>query len=170
MADFREGEYIIYQNGDRFEIGKIKRLTGDGAFVWYHEGETASKTPFDHMHKIMNGYAIRVTYLGGADAIEDLNSADGGYAVGYQLGYAVGKTDGAAGVSDSRASDEFDACPFCGGRASYSVINERWFNNGDTLAFIQCLRCHARKEIRAKNPEAAREKARIFWNGRAGNG
>lgn len=170
MADFREGEYIIYQNGDRFEIGKIKRLTGDGAFVWYHEGETASKTPFDHMHKIMNGYAIRVTYLGGADAIEDLNSADGGYAVGYQLGYAVGKTDGAAGVSDSRASDEFDVCPFCGGKANFFVINERWFNNGDTLAVIECLRCHVRKEIRAKNVEAARSKAMIFWNGRAGNG
>lgn len=167
MAEFKEGEYIIYQNGEYFEIGKIKRLTDDGAFVWYSEGETAAKTPSDHMHKIENGYAIRVTYLGGADAIEDLNSADGGYAVGYQLGYAVGKANGAAGVSGSRTSDEFSACPFCGGKANFFVINERWFNNGDTLAVIQCLRCHARKEIRAKSEEAARTKALIFWNGRA---
>ena len=36
--DFKEGELIVYQNGDRFEIGKIKRITEDGAFVWYHEG------------------------------------------------------------------------------------------------------------------------------------
>lgn len=64
MAEFREGEYIIYQNGDRFEIGKIKRLTDDGAFVWYHSGETASKTPFDCMHKLVNGYTIKRTTLG----------------------------------------------------------------------------------------------------------
>ena len=47
------GEYIIYQNGDRYEIGKIKRITHDGAFVWHHDGETASKTLFDRMHKIV---------------------------------------------------------------------------------------------------------------------
>ena len=27
MYDFKEGELIIYQNGDRYEIGKIKRIT-----------------------------------------------------------------------------------------------------------------------------------------------
>lgn len=66
MKDFKEGEYIIYQNGDRYEIGKIKRIVDGGAFVWYHDGETAAKTPFDRMHKIANEYVIGETSLGGA--------------------------------------------------------------------------------------------------------
>ena len=66
MTNFNEGDYIIYQNGDRYEIGKIKSITPDGAFVWYHDGETASKTPFDRMHKISNEYVIGETSLGGA--------------------------------------------------------------------------------------------------------
>ena len=63
--DWKPGELIIYQNGDRFEIGKIKRITEDGAFVWYHEGETAAKTPFDCMHKLINRYVIQRESLGG---------------------------------------------------------------------------------------------------------
>lgn len=62
---FKIGEYIVYVNGDTYEIGQIKRITDNGAFVWYHEGETAAKTPFDCMHKIKNGYLIKETYLGG---------------------------------------------------------------------------------------------------------
>ena len=63
---FKEGEYIIYRNGRECQIGRIKRLVEDGAFVWYHEGETASKTPFSCMYKLTNGYTIRQTSLGGA--------------------------------------------------------------------------------------------------------
>jgi len=66
MKEFYEGDYIIYQNGDRYEIGKIKRIVPDGAFVWYHNGETAAKTPFEQMHKIANDYVIGETSLGGA--------------------------------------------------------------------------------------------------------
>ena len=66
MVEFKESEYIVYQNGERFEIGKIKRITNDGAFVWYHEGDTAAKTPFDCMHKLVNGFTIKATSLGGA--------------------------------------------------------------------------------------------------------
>ena len=65
MSDFKVGEYIIYQNGDRYELGKIKRITNDGAFVYYHEGDTAAKTPFACMHKIANEYVIGKTSLGG---------------------------------------------------------------------------------------------------------
>ena len=65
MADFKEGEYIIYRNGERYELGRIKRITEDGAFVWYSDGETAAKTPFDCMHKIINDYVIGETSLGG---------------------------------------------------------------------------------------------------------
>lgn len=66
MNEFQEGEYIIYVNGDRYEIGKIKRIVNDGAFVWYSSGDTAAKTPFDCMHKLVNGYLIGETNLGGS--------------------------------------------------------------------------------------------------------
>ena len=65
MSKFKAGEYIIYRNGDRYEIGKIKRVTEDGAFVYYSEGDTAAKTPFSLMHKIANEYVIGETSLGG---------------------------------------------------------------------------------------------------------
>lgn len=63
--NFKENELIIYQNGDKYEIGKIKRLDDDGAFVCYHCGETASKTPYNLMHKLHNAYCITKTILGG---------------------------------------------------------------------------------------------------------
>lgn len=66
MNEFQEGEYIIYVNGDRYEIGKIKRIVRDGAFVWYSSGDTAAKTPFDCMHKLENEYVICETSLGGS--------------------------------------------------------------------------------------------------------
>ena len=62
---FKEGQLIIYTNGDKLEIGKIKRLTEGGAFVWYHSGETAAKTNFDDMHPLVNEYCITVNILGG---------------------------------------------------------------------------------------------------------
>ena len=65
MNEFREGDYVIYVCGDRYQIGLIKRIVDDGAFVWYHEGETASKTPFAMMHKLDNAYLIGETNLGG---------------------------------------------------------------------------------------------------------
>lgn len=64
---FHEGEYIIYVNGDSYKIGQIKRIVADGAFVWYHEGSTASKTPFDVMHKLTNSYVIKQTSLNSLD-------------------------------------------------------------------------------------------------------
>ena len=65
MNNFKPGELIIYRNGERYEIGKIKRITNDGAFVWYHEGDTAAKTPFDCMHKLTNAFTVKETSLGG---------------------------------------------------------------------------------------------------------
>ena len=65
MRDFKVGEYIIYQNGTRYELGRIKRIVSDGAFVYYSEGDTAAKTPFDCMHRLVNEYVIRETSLGG---------------------------------------------------------------------------------------------------------
>ena len=78
MNEFKVGEYIIYVNGDRYEIGKIKRITETGAFVWYHEGETAAKTPCDCMHKLINAYCIEQTQLGGEEGrrMKDESDAD----------------------------------------------------------------------------------------------
>lgn len=61
--DFHEGELIVYQNGETFQIGEIKRLCdfAEGAFVYYHEGNTACLTPFENMHKLQNAYCIKQT-------------------------------------------------------------------------------------------------------------
>lgn len=63
--DFEEGEYIVYVNGEKYELGRIKTLREDGAFVAYHEGETGAKTPYHTMHKLINNYVIESTSLGG---------------------------------------------------------------------------------------------------------
>lgn len=65
MKEYSIGEYIIYRNGEKYELGRIKSLREDGAFVAYHEGETGAKTPYDCMHKLINGYCIKETLLGG---------------------------------------------------------------------------------------------------------
>lgn len=65
VKEFKPGQLIIYRNGDTYEIGKIKRIVSDGAFVYYSSGETAAKTPFDLMHPIKNEYVIGETSLGG---------------------------------------------------------------------------------------------------------
>lgn len=62
---FKPGEYIIYVNGDIYELGRIKSITPDGAFVAYYDGETGAKTSFDLMHKLLNSYSIKETSLGG---------------------------------------------------------------------------------------------------------
>lgn len=62
---FKVGQYIVYANGDRYEIGRIKSLHADGAFVSYSEGETGAKTPYDLMHPLVNGFTIKKTSLGG---------------------------------------------------------------------------------------------------------
>lgn len=68
MARFREGQLVMYQNGDRVEIGKIKRIVGDShAFVWYHAGDTAASTKLTDLKPIENAYCISGTHLGGND-------------------------------------------------------------------------------------------------------
>lgn len=62
---FHEGQYIIYVNGEHYELGRIKSLQDDGAFVAYHSGETGAKTPYDLMHPLVNAFAIEKTMLGG---------------------------------------------------------------------------------------------------------
>ena len=62
---FTVGEFIVYVNGDQYELGRIKSLRERGAFVYYHEGDTASLTPYASMHKLINAYTIKKSTLGG---------------------------------------------------------------------------------------------------------
>ena len=62
---FHVGDYIIYSNDGRYELGRIKSLREDGAFVAYHEGDTGAKTPYDLIHPLINGFTIKETTLGG---------------------------------------------------------------------------------------------------------
>ena len=68
MAKFKEGEIFVYINGDRCELGKVKRPnnTGDGYFCYYSEGQTAANTPTDCMRKLINRYIIREDGFGKA--------------------------------------------------------------------------------------------------------
>lgn len=65
--DFKVGQYIVYHNEstDHYELGRIKSLCDDGAFVAYHSGETGAKTPYDLMHPLVNAFVIQETMLGG---------------------------------------------------------------------------------------------------------
>ena len=64
---FENGEYFIYVNGDKFELGKVKRPNNDGTgyFCYYHTGDTVANTPVSHMHKLVNAYVIDKESLGG---------------------------------------------------------------------------------------------------------
>lgn len=68
---FKENEFVAFigksHDGEIYtvEIGKIKRLCKDGAFVYYHTGDTAAKTNYTDLYKIKNEYAI--LNLGGFD-------------------------------------------------------------------------------------------------------
>lgn len=64
MMNFKENEIVICQMGDSFEVGKIKTLRDDGAFVWYHSGDTAAYTPYESMHKIENAAYLTNANLG----------------------------------------------------------------------------------------------------------
>lgn len=66
MMNFKENEIVMCQMGGSFEVGRIKRLCDDGAFVWYHSGDTAAYTPYESMHKIENA-----TYLTNANLGKD---------------------------------------------------------------------------------------------------
>lgn len=74
MDEYKVGQYIIYHNGDHYELGRIKSLHPDGAFVAYHSGETGAKTPYDLMHPLVNEFVIQKTLLGGLYFAEEENA------------------------------------------------------------------------------------------------
>lgn len=71
MDKFKINELVIYIAKDldnniyKVEIGRIKKLCVDGAFVYYHSGDTESKTNYSDLYKLNNEYSIVLTNLGG---------------------------------------------------------------------------------------------------------
>lgn len=61
MNKYKVGDLVLYQNGDRFELGIIKKKRDEESFwVWYHTGDTAALTHIRNLHKIINEYAFNV--------------------------------------------------------------------------------------------------------------
>ena len=56
MDTYKTGELFVYTNGDKWELGQVKREnnTGDGYFCYYSTGDTAASTPLRCMHKLAN--------------------------------------------------------------------------------------------------------------------
>ena len=65
MNKYEVGEVVIYQNGDKFELGVVKRKANqeDEYFIWYHMGDTAACTHARNLHKITNSYAFDIKRL-----------------------------------------------------------------------------------------------------------
>jgi hypothetical protein len=74
MNKYEVGEVVLYQNGDNFELGIIKRLgnSPDTYFVWYHMGDTAACTNERNLHKIINLYAFEIKRL----KVDDLEATE----------------------------------------------------------------------------------------------
>lgn len=52
---YQPGELFVYVNGDRWELGQVKRSAGDDTyFCYYSMGDTAACTHVDNMHKLAN--------------------------------------------------------------------------------------------------------------------
>lgn len=84
--NFKVGDAVLYQNGDRFELGIVKevvehrvkqRLRQDGLYgkptgeeivetcyrVWYHTGDTTALTNEWSLHSIANAYAFNISRI-----------------------------------------------------------------------------------------------------------
>ena len=68
MHKFSVNEVVLYQNGNRFELGIVKEIviidTHDESRydyrVWYHTGDTTALTSERDLHKVANDYAFTI--------------------------------------------------------------------------------------------------------------
>ena len=61
---YKPGELFVYTNGDRWELGMVKRLREDGKYAcWYSVGDTVAVTPPEHMRKLENARYSRAACL-----------------------------------------------------------------------------------------------------------
>ena len=63
-GDFEVGQFVVYFNGGDYhvgavEVGVVKRLADDGAFVAYHTGDTTANTPYSVLMPVSNTYAMK---------------------------------------------------------------------------------------------------------------
>jgi len=64
MKEFKDGELFVYTNGNRWELGMVKRKVDETTYAcWYSMGDTASHTPVSHMHKLENAGFTRIEEL-----------------------------------------------------------------------------------------------------------
>ena len=63
--EYEPGELFVYTNGNRWELGMVKRPNGrgDGYFCLYSRGDTAANTPVAHMHKLENAGFTHIEQL-----------------------------------------------------------------------------------------------------------
>lgn len=53
--EFKEGDPVVYRNGDSLELGVVKRKMRDGVWaVWYSGGDTAAATPEGSLTPLSN--------------------------------------------------------------------------------------------------------------------
>lgn len=71
--EYHPEETVIYQNGNSFELGIIKRKANDPNtyFVRYHMGDTAACTHARNLHKIQNSYVFQIIRK---DVNKDINT------------------------------------------------------------------------------------------------
>ena len=72
---FKAGDVVLYKRAysEHYELGVVKRPCNDGSgdcFVWYHQGDTAARTPYSCLRKIDNLYAFDIKRIR-ADEIEE---------------------------------------------------------------------------------------------------
>ena len=73
---FHKGEYFVYKNGERLELGMIKRRIDDDTYAcYYHMGDTAAHTPVRCMHKLENGQFSPARRIIVRDLLETLPDA-----------------------------------------------------------------------------------------------
>lgn len=97
---YEPGELFVYANGDRWELGMVKRPAEDGSgyFCWYSRGDTAALTPTSCMHKLANaGFTHVEELLESAEKVKAENAKLREFAKSYSA---------VAGV-------DCDICPYC---------------------------------------------------------
>lgn len=60
--ELKPGDMVAYSRhpeAEAVEIGVVKRVVDNGAFVVYHTGDTCAKTPFEYLKIVQNDYAAK---------------------------------------------------------------------------------------------------------------
>ena len=111
---FDPGELFVYTNGDRWELGQVKRanIDGTGYFCWYSTGDTAANTPVECMHKLANAGWTHVE-----------RTCRNVHETEFQCSECGAKEYGSGGRfhadgDGSRIYAPFNYCPSCGRRVS----------------------------------------------------